>query len=203
MTGALIRKELSELKPWALLSVVLGLSGLGAQLLDPVDMRPLEQMHDLGKMDGRLNWLIAFAVGTGLGTREAEDRTLAFLDGLPVSRTRVFWVKCWVTWALLSIEPWISLGTIVTSHVLSHGSLDHDLRADIVLGRFVLQLGAIASGLLLGTAIGWLRSLSWLCIGLLSTGLSLLIQRVPRAAMLSPFTLLEAPISSAPFRCDG
>src|SRR5687768_2524166 len=160
MTGALIRKELGELRPWAILSIVLGLSELGAQLFEQVDMQSTQvTIALLSAMNARVYWLIAFAIGTGLGTREAEDGTLAFLDGLPVSRTRVFWVKQAVAWVLLSIGPLISLGTIIASHALSHGSLDRDLRADIVLGRFALHLAAIASGVLLGAAIGWLRSL--------------------------------------------
>lgn len=203
MTGALIRKELGELRPWAILSLCLGLSELGMQLFEQVDMLSTDATIEmLSATTGRIYWMIAFAIGTGLGPREAEEGTLAFLDGLPVGRSRVFWVKCAVTCALLLIGPALALAAIALLHALSHGSLDTDLRADIVLGRFALQLGAIASGVLLGTAIGWLRSLAWLCIGVLSTGLSVLIDRVPRAAGLSPFALLDAPITSAPFSVD-
>lgn len=204
VTLALIKKELGELRPWAILSIFLGLIELAAQLFEQVDMQPTaSSIGTLSAMNARMYWLIAFAIGTAAGTREAEDGTLSFLDGLPVSRTRVFWVKQAVTWALLAIGPLISLATIAVLHALSHGSLDSDLRADIVVGRFALHLGVIAGGVMLGSAVGWLRSLSWLCIGVVSTGLSVLIDRVPRAAVLSPFALLDAPITSAPFRVDG
>jgi hypothetical protein len=203
MTLALIRKELVELRPWAILSLFLGLSELGMQLLEQVDMLSTEATIEMfSAMSGRMYWLIAFAIGTGLGPREGEEGTLAFLDGLPLGRGRVFLVKHAVTCALLVVGPVIALSTIVVLHSLSHGSLDAELRADILLGRFALQLNAIISGVLLGSAFGWLRSLSWLSIGVLSTGLSVLIDRVPRAAVLSPFTLLEAPITSAPFTVD-
>jgi hypothetical protein len=204
VTRALIRKELGELRPWAILSLFLGLSELGGQLFQQIDMQSTATTIDLlSAINGRVYWLVALAIGTGLVTREAEEGTLAFLDGLPLGRTRVFWIKCSVTWLLLSIGPVISLGSIAALHALSHGSLDAALRADIVLGRFALHLSVIASGVLLGTAIGWLRSLSWLCIGVVSTGLSVLIDRVPRAAVLSPFALLDPPITSAPFRVDA
>jgi hypothetical protein len=173
------------------------------QLLEQVDMLSTEATIEmLGAMSGRMYWLIAFAIGTGLGPREGEEGTLAFLDGLPLGRGRVFLVKHAVTCALLLIGPLTALLTIVVLHALSHGSLDADLRADILLGRFALQLGAIVSGVLLGSAFGWLRSLAWLSIGVVSTGLTVLIDKVPRAAVLSPFTLLDAPVTSAPFTVD-
>jgi hypothetical protein len=203
ITSALVRKELGELRPWAILSLFLGLSETATQLLEQVDMLSTEATIEmLSAESGRLYWLIALAIGTGLGVREAEDGTLAFLDGLPVGRTRVFWVKCAVTCALLAIGPLISLGSIAVLHALSHGSLDAALRSDIVLGRFGLQLLVIANGVLLGTAFGWLRSLTWLLLGVLTTGMSIVIERVPRAAILSPFGLLDAPLSSAAFRVD-
>ena len=203
VTGALVRKELGELRPWAILSLFLGLSELATQLLEQVDMLRTEAtIGMLSSASGRLYWLIALAIGTGLGVREAEDGTLAFLDGLPVGRTRVYLVKCAVTCVLLAVGPLVSLGSIALLHELSHGSLDADLRADIVLGRFGLQLLVIVSGVTLGTAFGWLRSLTWLVLGVLTTGLSILIDQVPRAAVVSPFSLLKAPITSAPFRVD-
>src|SRR5688500_20325456 len=125
MTPALIRKELGELRPWAILSLFLGLSELAAQLLEQVDLLSTEQTIEmLSGESARWYWLIAFAIGTGLGVREAEDGTLAFLDGLPLGRTRVFIVKCAVTCALLFIGPLISLASIAVFHRLSHGSLD-------------------------------------------------------------------------------
>ena len=114
------------------------------QLLEQVDMLSTEATIEMfNAMSGRMYWLIAFAIGTGLGPREGEEGTLAFLDGLPLGRSRVFLVKHAVTCALLLLGPLTALLTIIVLHALSHGSLDAELRADILLGRFALQLGAI------------------------------------------------------------
>ena len=95
MNAALFRKEVRDLLPWGVLSLAFGLSNVAQLLLEQVDSAPLGQTFFL--LNGEnlvLYWLIAFAIGTGLAVREHDDRTLAFLDGLPVSRSRVFFIKC-------------------------------------------------------------------------------------------------------------
>jgi ABC-type transport system involved in multi-copper enzyme maturation permease subunit len=137
MTRVLLRKELRDLLPWAILSVCIGLTDLAGLLLRPFDMLPLGVTHRmLGDENGPVLWFMAFAIGTGLGIREQDDGTLAFLDGLPVSRSRVFFVKMAVTFALLCFAPLVASSSALLAHATAHGSLDADYRLDFVFTSF-------------------------------------------------------------------
>jgi hypothetical protein len=204
MNAALFRKELRDLLPWGILGLALGLSNVAELLLEQVDLAPLGQTFRLlNEYNVVLYWVIAFAIGTGLAIREHDDRTLAFLDGLPVSRSRVFFVKCAVMSALVLIGPLLELVAIAMFHLLSRGSLDRELHGALLLQALVLQALLLVNGLMLGAAFGRLRSLGWAVAGLAATGLVLLVERVPRAALLNPLTLLDWEWTSAAIVVDG
>jgi hypothetical protein len=204
MTAALLKKEARELLPWGILGLALGLSSIAEQLLSQVDMAPLGRtFFALNGFDLALYWLIAFAIGTGLATREHDDGTLGFLDGLPVSRSRVFWVKSAVMAALVLIVPVLELVSLTTLHLLSRGSLDRELHGGLLLQAFSLQALLLANGLMLGAALGRLRSLTWLAAGLAATALLLAIERMPRAALLNPLALLDWQWTSSELLVDG
>ena len=159
MTRALIRKELRALRPWAVLSLCLGVINIIEVLTTQPDMRPLSAVwKDLGRSGAVGMWIIAYAIGTGIITREQDDGTLVFLDGLPVSRTHVFSVKCWLTCAVLAIVPGIALLTVTAEHLLSRGSLDAELRLDILFALFALNVAMIIHGVFVGAVMGMLMS---------------------------------------------
>ena len=204
MNAALLRKEFRELLPWGVLGLALGLSTVVELALEQVDLTPLGHTFvALNNFNVAIYWLIAFAIGTGLAIREHDDRTLYFLDGLPVSRSRVFLVKCAVMSVLVLIGPAIELAALGTLHLLSRGSLDRALHGALLLQAFVLQALLILNGLMLGAALGRLRSLTWLVAGLAATALILLVERVPRAALLNPLTLLDWQWTSVGIGVDG
>jgi hypothetical protein len=204
MSAALLRKELRDLLPWGVLSLAFGLSNVVQLLLEQVDSAPLGQtFFFLNQENVVLYWLIAFAIGTGLAIREHDDRTLAFLDGLPVSRSRVFFVKCAVMALLVLIGPLLELVSIGALHLLSRGSLDRELHAALLAQAFALQTLFIVNGLVLGAAFGRLRSLAWVAAGVTATALLLFVNRVPRAAVLNPLTLLDWQWTTAAIVVDG
>jgi len=204
MSAALLRKELRDLLPWGVLSLAFGLSNVVQLLLEQVDSTPLGQTFFLLNQENIvLYWLIAFAIGTGLAIREHDDRTLAFLDGLPVSRSRVFFVKCAVMSLLVLIGPLLELVSIGTLHLLSRGSLDRELHAGLLAQALALQALFIVNGLVLGAAFGRLRSLAWVAAGVTATALLLFSNRVPRAAVLNPLTLLDWQWTTAAIVVDG
>ena len=184
--------------------LALGLSGVAEFLLEQVDMAPLGHTFPLlNEYSTVMYWVIAFAIGTGLAIREHDDRTLAFLDGLPVSRSRVFFVKCAVMSGLVMIGPLIEVGRSATLHLLSRGSLDRELHGVLLAQGLAVQALLLINGLMLGAAFGRLRSLSWAAAGLVAAALVLLVQRVPRAALLNPLTLLDWEWTSAGIVVDG
>ena len=204
MNAALFRKEVRDLLPWGVLSLAFGLSNVAQLLLEQVDSAPLGQTFFL--LNGEnlvLYWLIAFAIGTGLAVREHDDRTLAFLDGLPVSRSRVFFVKCAVMAMLILAGPLLELLGVGALHLLSRGSLDRELHGALLLQAVGLQALFLLNGLMLGAAFGRLRSLTWAAAGLAVTAVILLIDRVPRAALLNPLTLLDWQWTTAAIVVDG
>jgi len=204
MNAALFRKELRDLLPWGVLSLAFGLSNVVQLLLEQVDSTPLGQtFYLLNRENVVLYWLIAFAIGTGLAIREHDDRTLAFLDGLPVSRSRVFLVKCAVMAALVMVGPLLEIVAMTTLHLLSRASLDRELHVALLLQAFALQTLFLWGGLMLGAAFGRLRSLTWAAAGLTATALFLFAERVPRSALLDPLTLLDWQWTTAAIVVDG
>jgi len=204
MNAALFRKELRDLLPWGVLSLAFGLSNVAQLFLAQVDSTPLGQTFYL--LNGEnlvLYWLIAFAIGTGLAVREHDDRTLSFLDGLPVSRSRVFFVKCVVVALLILAGPVLELLGVGALHLLSRGSLDRELHGALLLQALGLQALFLLNGLMLGAAFGRLRSLTWAAAGLAVTAVILFIDRVPRAALLNPLTLLDWQWTTAAIVVDG
>ena len=204
MNAALFRKELRDLLPWGILGLALALSNVAEILLEQVDLAPLGRTLRLfNDYNIVLYWFMAFAIGTGLAIREHDDRTLMFLDGLPVSRSRVFFVKCAVMSVLVLVGPLLELAALGVFHLLSRGSLDRELHGALLLQGFALQALLLVNGLMLGAALGRLRSLTWAVAGLAATALILFVERVPRAAVLNPLTLLDWEWTSAAIVVDG
>jgi hypothetical protein len=204
MTGALIRKELRDLLPWGVLCLVLGALDLVPELLEQLDMRPLAgTIGEFISSSTIISWVFAFSIATSLTTREQDDRTLAFLDGLPLSRSRVFLVKCAVTTFMVMLAPLASFLVIVFEHLLSRGSLDHDLRALLLLQLLGLQLLLIFNGVALGAALGRLRALTWLTIGSITVALQYFSRDYPRIELLNPLSLAANPLNSAGLVIDS
>jgi hypothetical protein len=204
MNAALLRKELRDLLPWGILGLALGVNHIVDQVLTQPDLTPLgHTFYLLNDFHVIAYWFIAFAIGTGLAVREHDDRTLAFLDGLPVSRSRVFVVKCSVMAVLVLVAPLIELATNVTMHLLSRGSLDRNVHGGLLLQALALQALLLANGLMLGAALGRLRSLTWLVVGLAATTLILVVERVPRVAVLNPLSLLYWQWTDQGIRVDA
>jgi hypothetical protein len=204
MNAALFRKEFRDLLPWGFLSLAFGLSNVAQLLLEQVDSTPLGQtFYLLNAANVVFYWLIAFAIGTGLAIREHDDRTLAFLDGLPVSRSRVFLVKCVVMSMLVLVGPLLEVVAVAGLHLLSRGSLDGELHGALLVQALALQALLLVNGLMLGAAFGRLRSLAWVAAGLAATALLLFIQRVPRAALLDPISLLDWEWTTTAIVVDG
>jgi hypothetical protein len=203
LNRAIVRKELRELLPFCVLSIVVGLSEIASLLSEQVDMRPLAVTFDA--FDGGSTlvfWLLGFAIGTGLTTREQDDGTLAFLDGLPVTRSELFFTKYAVTLGVVLLAPIVQALSMIGLHLLSRGSLDHELRLELLLQSSGVQWLSVCIAVLLGAALGRLRSVTWLVTGVLACGLSLLVDRYPRAQALNPLALAETELTSAGLTID-
>ncbi|MCA9793638.1 MAG: ABC transporter permease [Candidatus Eremiobacteraeota bacterium] len=96
---ALIRKELAQLLPVALLFLTLFLlDGVMALLVTPVDQMGWSDILDVLKPDSSralsfFHYLFGFSLAFCLFPREYEDGTIAFLHTLPISRRGIFLAK--------------------------------------------------------------------------------------------------------------
>lgn len=196
MTKTLLLKELRALRPYLVFAVVL----MGATVFDVVvtesAFRSLaETFSSVASMPLPLIFgIVALALGTGVSVKERDEGTLAFLDALPVTRSRVFFVKLLAAMLVLTAFPFFQLGWAVFEHAFARGSLDTPFHWNILLGAFLMQLQLMATFLAAGTLLGFARSLTWMLVGVVAAGLQRLIHFVPRLAMLDPLRLVESGV---------
>ncbi|MEO8314003.1 MAG: hypothetical protein ABI645_04320 [Pseudomonadota bacterium] len=194
--NGLLRKEFRELRPFVLLGVFLLVLDLFEWFTkQQLDMQPLGvSIGDTSQGTAALLFLMAFAAGTGLLVREMDDRALAFLDGLPVSRARVFGIKILVATIVLLLYPAGSLLMQAAQHVISRQSLDHAVHAALLWQTAALICVVTGMGLALGLLLGFLRALCWLTLGLIVLVLFTLTYFLPEYSMLNTLELLEPRI---------
>lgn len=204
VTATLLSKELRALRPWLAFAGVLALMSVLDQLL--TNSGPLSLASNFSGLSNRtmtlIFGLVALALGTGVAVKERDEGTLAFLDALPVTRTRVFFLKLLAALLVLMAFPAFQFALVLFDHLLARGSLDEQFHAPILVGLFLMQAQVMATFLTVGTVLGFARSLTWMLVGLLAVGLERLIHFVPRAAMLDPMRLLESGVEGVRWRYD-
>ncbi|MCA2981088.1 MAG: ABC transporter permease subunit [Myxococcaceae bacterium] len=202
--ATLLRKELRALRPWFLFCAVLGLASvLGQAMTEPGAVSLGASFEALiGQTTTLILAVVALALGVGLAAKERDDATLAFLDALPVTRTHVFFAK-----VLAALGVPLTLATLLfaealVNHHFARGSLDAPFHPPILVGAFLMQAQLAATFLAVGTLLGFARSVAWLLVGVLASGLQWLVREVPRAALLDPLRLVEAGVEGLRWRYD-
>jgi hypothetical protein len=186
------RKEFRELRPFLVLGVFLLLLDLLEWSMGQFDMQPLARdFAGNNESLAILMLLMAFAVGSGLLVREMDDRTLGFLDGLPVTRLRIFFAKTAVALIALLVYPAGNLLIQAAQHVVSRQSLDHALHAGLLWQSAALLCLVTGVGLALGLLLGFLRSLCWLALGLCVMALTSITHVFPELSIFNPVKLLD------------
>jgi hypothetical protein len=174
MNRVLLSKELRALAPFA--ACILALNVVGWIYLLATEA-PDAQHFSAGKWlehsrSGSLAILALFSLllGAGLLVRESEDRTLFFLDGLPVSRTRIFFMKLLAALLVVSIVPLLDVGTEAAFGWMSRNSLDGPYPWNFICVEIGLLL--LAGAYLIGLALLVSFTRAWFA---LVSGLLLLI----------------------------
>lgn len=147
---------------WLILSlpVVFGIYGLATSF---PDQHPLTFRELLKDSDGGLAVLIfGLMLGPALMIREGEDGTLSFLDGLPLSRTRIFAAKAIAGLLVLLLVPLTDLLETIVFGLISRTSIDAPLPWRF-LGVFgTLHVFAAVYALAISLAAAFLRQ--WLIL---------------------------------------
>lgn len=191
----LLRKEVRDQRPFVILGLVLA----GFDLLDGLFRLSPQQLtlaHTFEKKfsaSGELSmftFIIAFALGSGLLVREQDDRTIEFLDGLPVDRPRIFAAKVVVALAITLIYPVSITLYLFAAHALVATSLDPRPHLELLGLGLGLRLVQALCVLALGLALSHFRRLCWLLLGVLFSCYFAARERYPGLSILDPFALL-------------
>ncbi len=193
MTHSLLRKELRSLVPFVGLVLFFDLLSWGDDLLTKFpDQYQLSKLFSESGAEQVMMFMVSFALAASLLVREGDEGTLAFLDGLPLSRARVFFTKIGLALGVLWLLPLSDLVLKATLCSWSRTSLEPEVRWPILVTGALLDAASCFVYLSFGLALSFLRRFSLLVLGvLLCTYLLLQEWHVPFVPLLNIFSLNE------------
>lgn len=190
MARALFGKELVELAPFAVLQVALFLVSRLFDLWEGERGDGLALWLRSATENHWVTCLLALALGVGVSRREQQDGTLHFLDGLPLSRSAVFWTKIAAVTLVVTVGPTLDLLAALVYQRLEADSLQPDLHLTLVGTALVLQWVVSFVCVCVGAAAGLMRSLAWPALALASGLLYSVEEEAPVLGALRPTALL-------------
>lgn len=201
MMRTLIYKELRTLLPFAWLIVGLMLLILGSVLaIEFPDTNTIDPAKWLDEdRGGALAFLLFFGliIGAGLLVNESEQGTLTFLDGLPVSRTRIFAAKMISGILVLSIGPLIGLAADILLDSISRDSMDGPVPWRFLLVEFGLELAVAIYVLSIAATFSFLRRWFALVVGLAFWGYLWIKESGPGwISLFDPYEALEPGLAN-------
>jgi hypothetical protein len=196
MMRALFFKELRALRP--MVWCIVALNVLGTLFLLATEMPDAQTFrHPAWMAEDRHGWVVMLAlfalmIGAGLLTHESEQGTLRFLDGLPLSRTRLFFAKLLAALAVLALVPLLGVPEEVFFDWLSRTSVDgpYPWGFPWALGGLAMVVSAFV--LALAMVVSFVRAWFALVAGLLFLGFVWMrMHGGARAAFFDPGELLH------------
>ncbi len=193
MMFALLAKELRGLKAAALLIIGIELLGAGYMFVTEFPDHYAFTSAPEKPIDSPLYVATVFGVflGAGLLRREALDGTLHFLDGLPLSRTRLFLAKMIAGWLVLSVGPLLDIAPNFFFGWLSRNSVDSPFPWAYACALVALFLFACLYSLSVTAMLAYLGKYFGFSMGLVFLGAAFFQWRgVHWIASLNPTLLL-------------
>src|SRR5438552_3480634 len=193
MNHPLLRKEIRSLVPFLGLVLFFNLLDWADEFLTKLpDQYPLAKVLEESTGGHVMMFTVAFALAASLLVREGDDRTLAFLDGLPLSRTRVFLTKVGLALGVLWLLP---LSDVLLKIVLcswSRTSLEPKLWWQPLVTAAFLDVISCVVFLSFGLALSFLRRFSLFLLGILICSYLLLQEwQIPFVTLFNIFDLGE------------
>ena len=171
MMRSLILKELHALRPMALLiASILALVVIAVLASEFPDQHPLNPESWIATdRSGSVMTILLFGImiGSGLLVGESDQGTLSFLDGLPISRTRIFIAKIIAAVLVLSLIPVLGFVVDGTFGWISRSSTDAPFPWTFIFIQSALELAVIIFVISLTTALSFLRRWFALVMGLI------------------------------------
>ncbi|MEO7576739.1 MAG: ABC transporter permease subunit [Massilia sp.] len=191
MMRGLLRKELRAQRPFLVLVFALELMHLFTVLTIPSELKSLGQTFDsVTWLDAFIGLLLAFAIGSGLLVREIDDGTLAFLDGLPLTRRDVYLAKFSAAMVVTAVPGVLGTLIVVATHLVTRDSLDYQIHPGLLWTNLWLTILLNALGVTLGMLLGFLRHLAWIVFAMAVVAVALIKKAAPDlGAALDPTEL--------------
>src|SRR5262245_14428898 len=191
MSHPLLRKEIRSLAPFLGLVLFFNLLNWADEFLTNFpDQFPLAKLLEESTGGHVMMFTVAFALAASLLVREKDDGTLAFLDGLPLSRTRVFLTKFGLALGVLWLLPLSDLLLKLTLSGWSRTSLEPGIWWQALLTGVFLDLVSCFVFLSFGLALSFLRRFSLLVLGILICVYLLLSEaQIPSVSLFNIFDL--------------
>lgn len=190
---SLIRKELRSLIPFLALVALIGLlDGFFLIVAQFPDQQPLSERFEGSSREFTSFgiFFIAISLSAGLLVREKDEGTLAFLDGLPVSRSQLFLAKLLPAFGVLLLIPLLDAITTCSVHALSTNSLQTTLPWQPILACTIVQAVQCFVWLSVGLALSFLRRVAFLALAVLLWSYILLAEaRVEWVTRLNVFAI--------------
>lgn len=192
--SVLLRKELRGLWPFFGLAVALGMLDFGTELLDGFpDERPFEPLNWLREehTDAVMNIiLVTLMTGAGLLVNEAEAGTLGFLDGLPLSRARMFGAKLAAGAGVVFTIALLVVAQDAVFGLLSQSSVSPPFPWSFLLVEFGLLLAVGVYVFAAALALSYLRRWMFLGVGVVAWGfLWFQADETPFISLVDPFVM--------------
>ncbi|MEI9898250.1 MAG: ABC transporter permease [Chthoniobacter sp.] len=171
MNRVLLEKELQALRPFVVcilgLSVLSWIYTLCTKVPDAEHFDPAHWLDETRGGSLLLLALFSLLLGAGVLMQESDQRTLLFLDGLPVSRTRVFLLKTLAALLVIALLPLLDFGTDVATGLLSRTSTDGPFPWTFIGAEIGLLLLAAVYLVALAMLVSFTRAWFALVTGLL------------------------------------
>jgi hypothetical protein len=195
MMRALLAKELRALRPLA--CCIAGLFALtllylfATELPDAQPLNPQKWLnHDRAGAFFMLT-LFGLMIGAGSLIHESEQGTLRFLDGLPLSRSRLFAAKVLAAFAVIALVPILGLSADSALGLISRSSIDPAFPWAFLFAQLGLEMLVGAYVVAIALVLSFLRKWFALAAGLLLFGgVIARTSGVHWVALLDPYQML-------------
>lgn len=202
MMRALLAKELRALRPLACclagLFALIVLFTVATELPDAQPLDPQKWLHHDRSGAFAVLGLFGLMIGAGSLIQESEQGTLRFLDGLPISRTRLFAAKVLAAFAVIALAPVLGLSIDSIFGLISRSSISPPFPWTFVFIQLGLEILAGAYIVALALVISFFRKWFALAVGLLFLGYLFARQHgAPGIALFDPHEMLGVGLDGA------
>ncbi len=193
----LLRKELRSLLPFVWLLVFLAVISAIMELFEVPYSDTLDKLlSDLSATENSASWfIIVLAMTTGLLIREYDQRTLEFMDSLPLSRTRIFFTKCLAVLVVLLGMTLVMWCVEILFLKLGDDSFTdgrrHWTALLVAIGLDLIRMYVMVG---IGILLSFFRRFGWLAAGMVYLLYRLVHPHVPELETVNIFRLTDIQV---------